>query len=94
MNTGDTLSWKRTFSEEDIRLFAGLSGDDGAAGELNPSIAADELGVCLRCQSKQGNYGKSSYEKPFHLKLSFSTFVEGTDTWVRNRRGEFLRHAH
>lgn len=29
MNTGDTLSWKRTFSEEDIRLFAGLSGDDG-----------------------------------------------------------------
>jgi 3-hydroxybutyryl-CoA dehydratase len=29
MKTGDTLSWKRTFSEEDIRLFARLSGDDG-----------------------------------------------------------------
>ena len=29
MKTGDTLSWKRTFTEEDIRLFARVSGDDG-----------------------------------------------------------------
>jgi 3-hydroxybutyryl-CoA dehydratase len=29
MKTGDTLSWKRTFSQEDITLFARLSGDDG-----------------------------------------------------------------
>ena len=29
MKPGDTLSWKRTFSEEDIRLFARVSGDDG-----------------------------------------------------------------
>lgn len=29
MKPGDTLSWKRTFSDEDIRLFARLSGDDG-----------------------------------------------------------------
>src|SRR5688500_19202047 len=29
MKPGDTLSWKRTFSDEDIRLFARLSGDEG-----------------------------------------------------------------
>jgi acyl dehydratase len=29
MNKGDTLSWTRTFSEEDIRDFARLSGDAG-----------------------------------------------------------------
>lgn len=29
MKPGDTLSWKRTFTEEDIRLFAQLSGDAG-----------------------------------------------------------------
>jgi acyl dehydratase len=29
MKTGDRLSWKRTFTEEDIRLFARVSGDDG-----------------------------------------------------------------
>ena len=28
MKTGDTLSWKRTFTEADIRLFAELSGDN------------------------------------------------------------------
>lgn len=30
MKAGDKLSWKRTFTEEDIRLFAGLSGDNAA----------------------------------------------------------------
>jgi len=29
MKVGDTLSWKRTFTEEDIRLFTRLSGDGG-----------------------------------------------------------------
>ena len=29
MKTGDTLSWKRTFTEEDIRLFTRVSGDSG-----------------------------------------------------------------
>jgi 3-hydroxybutyryl-CoA dehydratase len=30
MQTGDVLSWQRTFTEEDIRLFSRLSGDEGA----------------------------------------------------------------
>ena len=29
MQVGDTLRWARTFSEEEIRLFAKLSGDEG-----------------------------------------------------------------
>jgi len=29
MKTGDTLTWTRTFTEEEIRLFARLSGDEG-----------------------------------------------------------------
>ena len=29
MYVGDTLSWERTFTEEDIRLFARFSGDEG-----------------------------------------------------------------
>jgi acyl dehydratase len=29
MRVGDKLSWSRTFTEEDIRLFAKLSGDEG-----------------------------------------------------------------
>src|SRR4026207_2251987 len=29
MEIGDTLSWSRTFTEEEIRLFAKLSGDEG-----------------------------------------------------------------
>jgi len=29
MQVGDTLSWSRTFTEEEIRLFARLSGDAG-----------------------------------------------------------------
>jgi len=29
MKVGDTLSWSRTFSEEDIRLFTSVSGDGG-----------------------------------------------------------------
>jgi acyl dehydratase len=29
MNVGDTLTWERTFTEEDIRLFARFSGDEG-----------------------------------------------------------------
>ena len=29
MNVGDTLSWTRTFTEEDIRVFASVSGDEG-----------------------------------------------------------------
>jgi 3-hydroxybutyryl-CoA dehydratase len=29
MNAGDRLSWSRTFTEEDIALFAKLSGDEG-----------------------------------------------------------------
>ncbi len=30
MKTGDTFTWERTFSEEDIRAFARVSGDEGA----------------------------------------------------------------
>ncbi len=30
MQVGDTTAWERTFSEEDVRLFAHLSGDQGA----------------------------------------------------------------
>ena len=29
MKLGDTISWQRTFTEEDIQLFARLSGDEG-----------------------------------------------------------------
>ena len=29
MQVGDTLSWERTFTEEDVRLFARFSGDEG-----------------------------------------------------------------
>ena len=29
MNVGDAITWKRTFTEEDIRMFGGLSGDQG-----------------------------------------------------------------
>jgi acyl dehydratase len=29
MNVGDTLAWTRTFTEEEIALFAKLSGDEG-----------------------------------------------------------------
>ncbi len=29
MQVGDTLTWQRTITEEDIRLFATLSGDEG-----------------------------------------------------------------
>ena len=29
MQVGDTLSWSRTFTEKEIRLFARLSGDVG-----------------------------------------------------------------
>src|ERR1043166_2838018 len=29
MNIGDTLSWSRTFTEDDIALFAKVSGDQG-----------------------------------------------------------------
>ncbi len=29
MQIGDVISWQRTFTEEDIRLFATLSGDQG-----------------------------------------------------------------
>ena len=29
MNVGDTLSWTRTFTDEDIMLFSRLSGDEG-----------------------------------------------------------------
>jgi len=29
MNVGDTMTWRRTFTEDDIRLFARLSGDLG-----------------------------------------------------------------
>lgn len=30
VNVGDTLIWERTFSEDDVRLFAETSGDQGA----------------------------------------------------------------
>jgi acyl dehydratase len=29
MRVGDVIRWQRTFSEEDIRAFAKLSGDEG-----------------------------------------------------------------
>ncbi|MFH0989239.1 MAG: MaoC family dehydratase [bacterium] len=29
MNVGDVITWKRTFTEEDIRQFGKLSGDEG-----------------------------------------------------------------
>jgi 3-hydroxybutyryl-CoA dehydratase len=29
MQVGDVISWQRTFNEEDIRLFAKVSGDEG-----------------------------------------------------------------
>ncbi|HET6977648.1 MAG TPA: MaoC family dehydratase N-terminal domain-containing protein [Pyrinomonadaceae bacterium] len=29
MKVGDTMSWRRTFTEEDIRLFTSVSGDGG-----------------------------------------------------------------
>jgi 3-hydroxybutyryl-CoA dehydratase len=29
MKIGDVISWQRTFTEDDIRLFAKLSGDEG-----------------------------------------------------------------
>ena len=29
MQVGDVISWQRTFTDEDIRLFARLSGDEG-----------------------------------------------------------------
>jgi 3-hydroxybutyryl-CoA dehydratase len=29
MKVGDTLSWTRTFTQEDVRIFAALSGDQG-----------------------------------------------------------------
>lgn len=29
MNVGDLLTWTRTFTDDDIRLFARLSGDEG-----------------------------------------------------------------
>lgn len=29
MHVGDVISWQRTFTEEDIRLFAKFSGDEG-----------------------------------------------------------------
>ena len=29
MQVGDVISWQRTFTEEDIRLFAKVSGDEG-----------------------------------------------------------------
>ena len=29
MNVGDVITWKRTFTEGDIRLFGTLSGDEG-----------------------------------------------------------------
>jgi 3-hydroxybutyryl-CoA dehydratase len=30
MKVGDVLSWERSFSEEDVRLFARFSGDEGS----------------------------------------------------------------
>ena len=29
MQVGDIVSWRRTFTEEDVRLFGSLSGDEG-----------------------------------------------------------------
>jgi acyl dehydratase len=29
MKVGDTFNWKRTFTEDDIRLFNKVSGDEG-----------------------------------------------------------------
>ncbi len=40
MKVGDKLSWQRTFTEEDVQLFAQLSGDEGEhhlrAGRTGP----------------------------------------------------------
>jgi hypothetical protein len=29
MNAGDIVTWRRTFTEEEIKLFGSLSGDEG-----------------------------------------------------------------
>ncbi|MDQ1708210.1 MAG: 3-hydroxybutyryl-CoA dehydratase [Pyrinomonadaceae bacterium] len=39
MQVGDVISWQRTFTEADIRLFAKLSGDEGEHHQV-----ADEQG--------------------------------------------------
>lgn len=39
MQIGDVISWQRTFTDEDIRLFAKLSGDEG-----EHHLVADEHG--------------------------------------------------
>jgi acyl dehydratase len=39
MKNGDTITWQRTFSEDDIRLFNELSGDQGVH-----HVALDEHG--------------------------------------------------
>jgi len=39
MQVGDVISWQRTFTEDDIRLFAKLSGDTG-----EHHLVADERG--------------------------------------------------
>ena len=39
MQAGDTTSWERTFTEEDVRLFGQLSGDQGIH-----HVESDELG--------------------------------------------------
>src|SRR5712675_3604883 len=39
MKVGDKRSWQRTFTEEDIRLFASISGDEG-----EHHLAPDEKG--------------------------------------------------
>jgi hypothetical protein len=36
MQIGDVISWQRTFTEEDIRLFAKLSGDQGEHHHVFP----------------------------------------------------------
>ena len=39
MQVGDVISWQRTFTEEDIRVFAKVSGDEG-----QHHLVADEHG--------------------------------------------------
>jgi 3-hydroxybutyryl-CoA dehydratase len=39
MNIGDIITWQRTFTEEDIRLFGRMSGDEGVH-----HLQADEQG--------------------------------------------------
>jgi acyl dehydratase len=39
IQVGDVLAWERTFTEEDVRLFGRLSGDEGVH-----HVAADEQG--------------------------------------------------